>query len=78
MSEDEAKLPFNDGMIGVVRRIMTINLRSNSEEQRENIFHTRCGIKRKTCSMIVIVMLCGEFILCGKTGTCMHETPYSL
>ncbi|XP_070054636.1 uncharacterized protein [Nicotiana tomentosiformis] len=50
--EDDIELP-NDGMIGVVRRIMTINLGSNSEEQRENIFHTRCGIKWKTCSMIM-------------------------
>jgi len=50
--EDDVELP-NEGMIGVVRRIMTINLASNSEEQRENIFHTRCGIKGKTCSMII-------------------------
>ncbi|XP_070046808.1 uncharacterized protein [Nicotiana tomentosiformis] len=50
--EDDIELP-NDGMIGVVRRIMTKNLGSNSEEQRENIFHARCGIKGKTCSMII-------------------------
>ncbi|XP_049405099.1 uncharacterized protein LOC125868514 [Solanum stenotomum] len=50
--EDDLELP-NDGIIGVVRRIMTINLGSVDEGQRENLFHTRCGIKRKTYSMII-------------------------
>ncbi|KAH0669565.1 hypothetical protein KY289_024058 [Solanum tuberosum] len=50
--EDDLELP-NDGIIGVVRRIMTINLGSVDEGQRENLFHTRCGIKGKTYSMII-------------------------
>ncbi|XP_019248374.1 PREDICTED: uncharacterized protein LOC109227629 [Nicotiana attenuata] len=52
VSDDDVELPFNDGLVGVVRSIMTINLGINSEEQREDIFHTRCGIKGKICSMI--------------------------
>ncbi|XP_059291460.1 uncharacterized protein LOC132044941 [Lycium ferocissimum] len=40
VSEDDVELPFNDGLVTVVRRIMAINLGVNSEEQRENIFHT--------------------------------------
>ena len=58
----------NDGIIGVVRRIMTINLGSVDEGQRENLFHTRCGIKGKTYSMIIDggkLCKCGEFILGG-------------
>ncbi|XP_049394740.1 uncharacterized protein LOC125859038 [Solanum stenotomum] len=50
--EDDLELP-NDGIIGVVRRIMTINLGSVDEGQRENLFHTRYGIKGKTYSMII-------------------------
>ncbi|XP_060202503.1 uncharacterized protein LOC132630942 [Lycium barbarum] len=41
VSEDDVELPFNDSLVAVVRRIMAINLGVNSEEQRENIFHTR-------------------------------------
>ncbi|XP_070011622.1 uncharacterized protein, partial [Nicotiana sylvestris] len=80
--EDDVELP-NEGMIGVVRRIMTINLASNSEEQRENIFHTRCGIKGKTCSMIIDSGSCANVVssyFVEKLGlACMkHPTPYRL
>lgn len=81
-NDDDIELP-NDGMIGVVRRIMTINLGSNSEEQRENIFHTRCGIKGKTCSMIIDSGSCANVVssyFVEKLGlACMkHPTPYRL
>ena len=35
----------------VIRR--TLNNQKNSEEQRENIFHNRCTIQGKVCSLIV-------------------------
>ncbi|XP_070037857.1 uncharacterized protein, partial [Nicotiana tomentosiformis] len=81
-NDDDIELP-NDGMIGVVRRIMTINLGSNSKEQRENIFHTRCGIKGKTCSMIIDSGSCANVVssyFVEKLGlACMkHPTPYRL
>ncbi|XP_070052350.1 uncharacterized protein [Nicotiana tomentosiformis] len=81
-NDDDIELP-NDGMIGVVRRIMTINLGSNSEEQRENIFHTRCGIKGKTCFMIIDSGSCANVVslyFVEKLGlACMkHPTPYRL
>ncbi|XP_019223489.1 PREDICTED: uncharacterized protein LOC109205257 [Nicotiana attenuata] len=80
--EDGVELPFNDG-IGVVRRIMTIYLGSNSEEQRKNIFHTRCGIKGKTCSVIIDSGNCANVVssyFMEKLGlACMkHPTPYRL
>ncbi|KAK4707338.1 hypothetical protein R3W88_033112 [Solanum pinnatisectum] len=50
--EDYLELP-NDSIIGVVRRIMTMNLGSIDEGHRENLFHTRCVIKGKTYSMII-------------------------
>jgi len=80
--EDDLELP-NDGIIGVVRRIMTINLGSVDEGQRENLFHTRCGIKGKTYSMIIDGGSCANVVssyLVDKLGiACMKRpTPYRL
>ncbi|XP_049349488.1 uncharacterized protein LOC125814082 [Solanum verrucosum] len=80
--EDDLELP-NDGIIGVVRRIMTINLGSVDEGQRENLFHTRCGIKGKTYSMIIDGGSCANVVssyLVDKLGiACMkRSTPYRL
>ncbi|KAK4729553.1 hypothetical protein R3W88_022541 [Solanum pinnatisectum] len=43
----------NGDIIGVARRIMTINLGSIDKGQMENLFHTRCVIKGNTYSMII-------------------------
>ncbi|KAH0688954.1 hypothetical protein KY289_016312 [Solanum tuberosum] len=80
--EDDLELP-NDGIIGVVRRIMTINLGSVDEGKRENLFHTRCGIKGKTYSMIIDGGSCANVVssyLVDKLGiACMkRSTPYRL
>ncbi|KAH0720178.1 hypothetical protein KY284_005208 [Solanum tuberosum] len=80
--EDDLELP-NDSIIGVVRRIMTINLGSVDEGQRDNLFHTRCGIKGKTYSMIIDGGSCANVVssyLVDKLGiACMkHPTPYRL
>ncbi|KAH0653052.1 hypothetical protein KY289_030730 [Solanum tuberosum] len=80
--EDDLELP-NDGIIGVVRRIMTINLGSVDEGQRDNLFHTRCGIKGKTYSMIIDGGSCANVVssyLVDKLGiACMkRSTPYRL
>ncbi|KAH0716261.1 hypothetical protein KY284_009166 [Solanum tuberosum] len=80
--EDDLELP-NDGIIGVVRRIMTINLGSVDEGPRKNLFHTRCGIKGKTYSMIIDGGSCANVVssyLVDKLGiACMkRSTPYRL
>ncbi|KAH0725252.1 hypothetical protein KY284_001117 [Solanum tuberosum] len=80
--ENDLELP-NDGIIGVVRRIMTINLGSVDEGQRQNLFHTRCGIKGKTYSMIIDGGSCANVVssyLVDKLGiACMkRSTPYRL
>ncbi|KAH0716655.1 hypothetical protein KY290_012917 [Solanum tuberosum] len=80
--EDDLELP-NDGIIGVVRRIMTINLGSVDEGKRENLFHTMCGIKGKTYSMIIDGGSCANVVssyLVDKLGiACMkRSTPYRL
>ncbi|XP_060196232.1 uncharacterized protein LOC132625623, partial [Lycium barbarum] len=83
VSEDDVELPFNDSLVAVVRRIMAINLGVNSEEQRENIFHTRCGIRGRTCSMIIDSGSCANVVSSHLVDTlglaCMkHPKPYRL
>jgi hypothetical protein len=38
----------------VARRALSAQIKENGmEQQRENIFHTRCHINNKVCSMII-------------------------
>ncbi|XP_060210611.1 uncharacterized protein LOC132637556 [Lycium barbarum] len=83
VSEDDVQLPFNDSLVAVVRRIMAINLGVKSEEQRENIFHTRCGVRGRTCSMIIDSGSCANVVSSHLVDTlglaCMkHPKPYRL
>lgn len=50
-SEDEYEAPA--ALTLVTRRSLSLQTRSVDEEQRENIFHTRCHIKDNVCSMII-------------------------
>ena len=49
-SEDEIK-PNEGGLLVV--RCMLGQVPKEFESQRENIFHTRCLINKKTCSLII-------------------------
>ena len=49
-SEDEIK-PTEGGLL-VVRRMLG-QVPKEFENQRENIFHSRCQINNKTCSLII-------------------------
>jgi len=51
-SEDKYVLPF-EGDFLVVRCMLGHILKPFDESQRENIFHTRCLINEKLCSLIV-------------------------
>ena len=42
-----------DGKLMVVRRALNVQVKEDAEVQRDNIFHTRCHIKDKVCSMII-------------------------
>ena len=53
------------------------------EQQRENIFHTRCHINNKVCSMIIDVGSCtnvASTTLVEKLNllTLKHPRPYKL
>ena len=37
----------------VSRRALNMHAKEEEDEQRENIFHTRCHVRDKVCSMII-------------------------
>ena len=41
------------GDLLVARRALSVQARDDEEEQRENIFHTRCHVKNKVCSVLI-------------------------
>ncbi|KAF7814914.1 Transposon Ty3-G Gag-Pol polyprotein [Senna tora] len=67
----------------VVRGVLNSNVKEESLEQRENIFHTRCLIMGKMCSMIIDGGSCADVAsttLIDKLGLkCeKHSAPYRL
>ncbi|XP_070046662.1 uncharacterized protein [Nicotiana tomentosiformis] len=83
-SEEGEEMEYIDsGVNFVVRRLMHINLGHSNEEQRENIFHTRCEIKDKICSIIIDNGSCANVVsayLVEKLGLewTKHPRPYRL
>ena len=51
-SEEESEVPCKGDLL-VVRRMLGQVLKPFDESQRENIFHTRCLINDKLCSLIL-------------------------
>jgi hypothetical protein len=70
------------GDLLVVQRVLNAQI-DVSDEQRENIFHTRCQIRDKVCEMIIDNGSCtnvASTTLVEKLGltTLPHPRPYSL
>lgn len=63
-SEDKRDVAHhNEGQfLGFVRRLVNINLGEIDGAQRENIFHTQCGIKGRICSMIINNGSCANMV----------------
>lgn len=51
VSEEEYSAP--DALTLVARRALSLQAKEVEEVQRENIFHTRCYVKDKVCSVII-------------------------
>jgi hypothetical protein len=51
VSEEEYLAP--DALTLVARRALSLQAKGVDEVQRENIFHTRCYVKDKVCSVII-------------------------
>ncbi|XP_052728162.1 uncharacterized protein LOC108321011 [Vigna angularis] len=81
-SEDEYKVPF-DGDLLVIRRLLGQVHTDFDTTQRENIFHTRCLIASKVCSMIIDGGSCTNVASTRvveklKLPTIAHAKPYKL
>jgi len=81
-SEEENEIPC-EGDLLVLRRMLGQVLKPFDESQRENIFHTRCLINDKLCSLIVDEGSCENVAstrVVDKFGlsTISHTKPYKL
>lgn len=72
------------GELMVLRRVMSLQIKEDDVlVQRENIFHTRCQVREKICSMIIDGGSCtnvASTTMVEKLGLhCLkHLTPYKL
>ncbi|XP_021737243.1 uncharacterized protein LOC110703765 [Chenopodium quinoa] len=81
--EDEILVEADEGQILVVRRALHSISTPLAEEQRENIFQTRCTIKDRVCNLIIDSGSCtnvASTTLVSKLNleTTNHPTPYKL
>jgi hypothetical protein len=81
VSEEEYLAP--DALTLVARRALSLQAKGVDEVQRENIFHTRCYVKDKVCSVIIDGGSCtnvASTIMVEKLGLPMvkHPRPYKL
>ena len=71
------------GELMVARRALSVQAKEDDELQRENIFHTRCHVQDKVCSVIIDGGSCtnvASTTLVEKLGmqTSKHPRPYKL
>ena len=85
--EEEAKeeeaatvLTLDVGELLVLQRILHAKESSKEENQREHIFHSRCTIQGKVCSLIIDDTNVASTHLVRKLGlnTIPHPQPYAL
>jgi len=70
----------DEGELLVLRRVIS---NQKGDEQRENIFHTRCMVQGKVCSLIINGGSCANVVSLGmikKRGlqTMTHPHPYNI
>jgi hypothetical protein len=81
VSDEEYVAP--DALTLVARRALSLQPIGDEEVQRENIFHTRCYVKDKVCSVIIDGGSCtnvASLIMVEKLGLPLlkHPRPYKL
>ncbi|GKV30793.1 hypothetical protein SLEP1_g39569 [Rubroshorea leprosula] len=72
-----------DGELPVTRRALNVQAKEDDEVQCDNIFHTRCHVKNKVCSVIIDGGNCtnvASIVLAEKLNlpTTKHPRPYKL
>ena len=80
---EEESLSENDALALVVRRTLNLNAKEGDDVQRENIFHARCVINDKKCSMIIDGGSCTNVASTSLVEqldlpTTKHPQPYKL
>lgn len=50
--EEHEELPAKGDLL-VARRTLSIQTKTEEQEQRENLFHTGCHVQGKVCSLII-------------------------
>ena len=83
MGDEEFGAEYGEMLGLVARRALSLQVREEKEVQRENIFHTRCHVKDKVCSVIVDGGSCTNVAstsMVEKLGltTLRHPHPYKL
>ena len=81
ISGEEYSAP--DALTLVARRALSLQAKEEDEVQRENIFHTRCYVKDKVCSVIIDGGSCtnvASTTMVEKLGlpVLKHPRPYKL
>ncbi|KAF8021452.1 hypothetical protein BT93_G1786 [Corymbia citriodora subsp. variegata] len=81
--EDEVVAQADEGEFLVIRRALHTMIAANEEEQRENIFQTRCTINGKVCTLIIDSRSCTNvastvMVEKLKLATSKHPQPYKL
>ena len=82
-SDVDIEQPVHGDML-VTRRALSIQPKEDGDEiQREHIFHTRCHVNKKVCSMIIDSGSCTNvastlMVEKLKLPTLKHPRPYKL
>ena len=82
--EDASDIEYPvDGELLVTRRALSVQIKEDEEIQDENIFHTRCHVKDKVCSMIIDGGSCTNVASTSlveklNLNTLKHPRPYKL
>src|SRR2546422_1712015 len=82
-SDDEQVLAAECGEVLITRRVLNIQPKDDFQEQRENLFHTRCLIMNKVCALIIDGGSCtnaASYMMVMKLGLPLiaHPRPYKL
>ena len=67
-----------EGELLVARRALSVQAKENDKVQRKNIFHTRCHVQNKVCSVIIDGGSCtnvASTIMVEKLGLLTIKNP---
>ena len=83
LEDDDGEEYYVQGELLVTRRALSVQAKEDDEVEQENIFHTRCHVQNKVCSVIIDGGSCtnvASTTLVEKLGmqTIKHPRPYKL